>query len=105
MTCIRVEPEVEELKVLRADYNVVCGQDHHASFEAAAWVFMFLYVAGVPLFIFFLLLSNRQHLHSPMSSKHAAVLREYGAIYSQYEEVSASTVLVLNVGRVRKTFC
>ena len=93
MTCTQVEPGVKELNVLKADYNIVCGSDVHATYEIAAWVFMVLYVAGVPLCIFFLLLLNKKHLHSPESPKHAAVLREYGALYSQYEEVRALPVV------------
>ena len=89
MTCTWLETGVAKLNVLKADYNVICGFEDHMRYKTAAWVFMVLYVAGVPLCIFFLLFSNRQHLHCTTSRRHAAVLRMYGAIYSQYEEVRA----------------
>ncbi len=73
---------------MAADYNVPCDLGHAEYYTGfvTAWIFMVLYVVGVPAFIFYLLWSNRLHLYNLASPKHKAVLSEYGSIYSQYEK-------------------
>ena len=75
-------------RTLTADYNVMCSFDDDEYFNGfvTAWIFMVLYVAGVPLFIFFLLWSNRSHLHNSASPNHMMVYNQYGSLYSQYEK-------------------
>jgi hypothetical protein len=50
-----------------------------------AVISVFIYIIGVPLFIFVSLFKNRKHLHDETSVRHENVHYTLGGLYEQYE--------------------
>merc|ERR1711865_1294531 len=50
-----------------------------------ALLFVIIYVAGVPIFVFFSLWCNKKHLYNEKSPKHLEIKFELGGLYQQYE--------------------
>jgi hypothetical protein len=55
----------------------------HATMMGLGVVFMCMYIAGIPLLMFFILYKNRKALHNENHPKHEEVLFEFGGLYSQ----------------------
>jgi heme/copper-type cytochrome/quinol oxidase subunit 2 len=71
--------------LLQQDFAVQCYVGEHALHMSLAFIFIGLYVAGVPITIFVLLWRNRKHLHNEASPKHLEIKYELGGLYAQYE--------------------
>ncbi len=81
--CIKVDG-VDNGLVLASDFAVRCYRDEHVYYAAAAFVFMVIYVVGIPLAMFLLLYRNRKHLHDDTNlEKHTAVKAYLGGLYQQ----------------------
>ena len=76
---------------LTADYNIICTGDEYNKHVILAVIGIIVFTAGIPLFIYILLLRNRKYLHEskcPANEryKHVKVEKEYGSIYRDYTE-------------------
>lgn len=72
--------------VLASSPEVVCFETaHHQSILVTAFIFLFLYIVGLPLLIFMGLKANRSHLYNVKSSKHTMVRSALGTLYLPYE--------------------
>mgnify|MGYP006088723611 CR=1 FL=1 len=77
---------VNDGQVLVADFSVRCGQGDHVLGQTLAFVFMVVYVFGIPGTILLALKMNRKHLYDESSPKHKEVVYKLGGLYSQYNE-------------------
>ena len=81
--CIEVDG-VEEGLVLASDFAVRCFRGEHTYFATAGFIFLALYVIGIPLAMFLLLFKNRKHLHDDTNlEKHTSVQAYLGGLYQQ----------------------
>merc|ERR1711865_597726 len=71
--------------VLSADVSQSCYLGKHYYYSIVAFVFMGLYIVGIPLYIVILLLRNRKALHDKSHPNHDAVKYELDGLYIQYE--------------------
>ena len=71
--------------VLAADYEIEAFGSEHMPYIVAAFVFLGIYVLGIPLAIFLILWKNKKHLHNEKSPRHEIVKFALGGLYSQYE--------------------
>jgi hypothetical protein len=71
--------------VLNADFGVYCSSDEYQRSKINAWIFMVLYVIGVPVGVWLLLWLHKKHLYDPSQPKHHKVRREFGTLFEQYE--------------------
>ena len=71
--------------ILAADYEQTCFTGEHATYMAVGFVFMAVYVVGIPLTIFILLWRNKKHLHDETSPRHHLIKSALGGMYTQYE--------------------
>ena len=76
---------IENSALLVQDYAINCHRGEHVVFKYVAWVFLGLYIAGIPATMFLLLWCNKKHLHDASSIKHYKVKNSYGGLYMQYE--------------------
>jgi hypothetical protein len=88
LKCKTIGPGGGVAEVLQADFSITCGgggaQDGRPL--TIVYLFMGLYVVGLPLGILVALKCNRAHLYDKNSPKHEIVNDEYGTLYNQYEE-------------------
>jgi hypothetical protein len=84
--CIEVDG-VEDGLVLAADFGVRCLKGDHVYYAIMGFVFMGIYVLGIPLAMFVLLFRNRKYLHDEKRYplKHREVKAYLGGLYQQYE--------------------
>ena len=68
---------------LAADLAVVCGQGDHLTAMVQFWIFLMLWVVGIPLFVAILLVSHRKHLFDQDSPRHKEIIHEFGSLYLQ----------------------
>ena len=106
----------EETWHLTSDLNIRCfiaGESgaaasemaRHSSLMASATVFMFVYVVGIPLFMFLVLFTNRKVLHNPKHPKFDKLSKRFGSFYRMYEGQFWCWELVETVYKVRKDLC
>jgi hypothetical protein len=76
---------IEDKLLLVQDFSINCYYGEHVTFSFVAWIFLLLYVLGIPFMIFFLLWSNKKYLHDIESKKHRMVKNSLGGLYLQYE--------------------
>ena len=83
LRCKPVKGMPEDITVMTSDYNVFCYQGKHNERLGLAIACMLIYVAGIPIGVFFVLWRNRKHLWDVRSEKHEAVKFELGGLYEQ----------------------
>merc|ERR1712166_1502932 len=66
--------------VLDQDFSMYCWKGDHVFYATIAFISVFVYLIGVPLFTFTVLFCNRHRLHE------AAVEQRFGDLYRPYEE-------------------
>ena len=71
--------------MLEGDFSVKCHQGAHAEYMVAAFVFLCVYVFGVPASMFAALYRNKAALHDESHPRHAEVQYELGGLYASYE--------------------
>ena len=73
--------------VLAADYSVRCLQGEHVYYAIMGFVFLVVYVFGIPLGMFVLLFRNRKYLHDKnrYPNEHQEIKAYLGGLYQQYE--------------------
>ena len=113
-------PGIEgSISLLVADYSVNCNEAEYHMFAAVATVFVFVYIAGIPLVMFLLLWKNKKHLHNVDSDKHLLVKNALGDLYMQYEPeywwfelmvllnktIMCGGLVVLSPGSPSQVFC
>ena len=113
-------PGIEgSISLLVADYSVNCNEAEYHMFAAVATVFVFVYIAGIPLVMFLLLWTNKKHLHNVDSDKHLLVKNALGDLYMQYEPeywwfelmvllnktIMCGGLVVLSPGSPSQVFC
>ena len=76
---------IEDKLFLFQDYSVECNQGEHAKFTVIAWIFLGVYIIGIPLLMWCSLCCNKKHLHDITSKKHHLVRVSLGGLYWQYE--------------------
>ena len=76
----------DKKQYLKADMTIQCNTGNHLTWVNIAMVFVFLYVIGIPLYSFYMLWTNKKHLHDVKSKKHVIVRNELGSLYMQYEK-------------------
>lgn len=102
----------EETWHLTSDLNIRCyiaGESgdaasemtRHSSLMTSATVFMFVYVVGIPLFMFLVLFTNRRVLHNPTHPKFDKLSKRFGSFYRMYEDQFWYWELVETVYKVR----
>jgi hypothetical protein len=72
-------------QVLVADYSVVCWSAEHRSAVVVCFIFMGIWVIGIPAFVAGSLIKNKKHLFNDKSERHVEVIHEYGSLYLQFE--------------------
>merc|ERR1712166_612213 len=76
-------------QVLEADPSMVCWEDGHALYVTLSFVFICIYVIGIPLIMFVVLWKNKKHLYveegQEATEKQQEVEFEFGSMYTQYE--------------------
>ena len=75
-----------EEPLLEVDYSIKCYQGEHIKYSVLAFVFMVLFIIGIPLTMFVLMYVNRKHLHDKESEHHHMVNATLGGLFIQYEE-------------------
>ena len=93
-----------EGQVLLADWSVRCNEGEHVMFSMLAFVFLGLFIMGIPSFMLFVLCRNRAHLHDDKSEHKEAMMYQYGGLYAQCQS-SFSFVLFRFVLLVFCFFC
>ena len=81
--------EIQGKFYLTSDYRVVCFEDTWWNFGAVAIFCILVYVIGIPLVQFILLIKNRKHLHESRTIDHKAhrlVKKQFGSIYKYFNE-------------------
>ena len=79
--------KVQDHYYLTADYSVTCFEGGWWHYGTLAIVCMLIYVIGVPLVQFIVLVRNREHLHDETAvdrKLHRKVLKQFGSIYRHY---------------------
>jgi hypothetical protein len=71
--------------LLVEDYNQKCHEGEHVAYMLVGFIFLCLYVLGIPLIMFLLLWRNKKHLHDESSPKHHLIKQALGGMYTQYE--------------------
>merc|ERR1711865_319190 len=75
--------------VLEADPSMVCYGDDHRVYLTLSFVFIFIYVIGVPLIMFVVLWKNKKNLYvlegTEATERQKEVEFEFGSMYTQYE--------------------
>ena len=71
--------------LLVQDFSVTCNQGDHVMYTMLAMTFCFLYILGIPAFMFLLLWRNRKHLHDEDSPNHYWIKTALGGLYVQCE--------------------
>ena len=73
--------------VLEADPSMVCFGDDHKVYLMLSFVFIFIYVIGVPLIMFVVLWKNKKHLYvlegTEATERQKEVEFELGSMYTQ----------------------
>ena len=64
---------ISDGQVLVADWSVRCGQGEHVMYSALAFVFMGVYILGIPLTMLILLRRNRAALYDESHPNHENV--------------------------------
>merc|ERR1719272_249609 len=76
-------------QVLEADPSMVCWEDGHALYVTLSFVFICIYVIGIPLIMFVVLWRNKKHLYveegKEATERQKEVEFEFGSMYTQYE--------------------
>merc|ERR1712028_51419 len=76
-------------QVLEADPSMVCWEDDHKVYSMLSFVFVCIYVIGIPLTMFVVLWKNKKHLYveegKEPTEKQKEVEFEFGSMYTQYE--------------------
>merc|ERR1711865_90868 len=76
-------------QVLEADPSMVCWEDDHKVYSMLSFVFVCIYVIGIPLIMFVVLWKNKKHLYveegQEATEKQQEVEFEFGSMYTQYE--------------------
>merc|ERR1711865_652276 len=76
-------------QVLEADPSMICYGDDHIVYLMLSFVFICIYVIGIPLIMFVVLWKNRKHLYvqegTEATEKQKEVEFEFGSMYTQYE--------------------
>ena len=74
-------------QVLEADPSMVCWQDDHQVYVMLSFVFIFIYVVGIPLIMFVVLWKNKKHLYvaegKEPTERQQEVEFEFGSMYTQ----------------------
>lgn len=85
--------------VLAADLNIECWKSggEHELFINYFWIFLFLYVIGIPFFVSILLVSNRKNIADPESPRHAEITNEFGTLFLQVCLVFDSFLISLSL--------
>ena len=76
---------VEDKIFLVQDYAVECNRGEHSKFMLIAWIFLGLYIIGIPTMMWCSLYCNKKHLHDVKSKRHHLVKVALGGLYWQYE--------------------
>ena len=71
--------------LLVEDFDQKCYEGEHMTYIVLGIIFLFLYVVGIPLMMFWLLWRNKKHLHDESSPKHYLIKNALGGMYTQYE--------------------
>ena len=77
---------ISDGQVLVADWSVRCGQGEHVMYSALAFVFMGVYILGIPLTMLILLSRNRAALYDKSHPNHKDVYYRLGGLYSNFEQ-------------------
>merc|ERR1712028_57111 len=76
-------------QVLEADPSMVCWEDDHKVYSMLSFVFVCIYVIGIPMIMFVVLWKNRKHLYvaegTEATERQKEVEFEFGSMYTQYE--------------------
>ena len=76
---------VEDKILLVQDYAVECNRGEHVKFTLIAWIFLGLYIIGIPTMMWCSLYCNKKHLHDVKSKRHHLVKVALGGLYWQCE--------------------
>jgi hypothetical protein len=73
---------------LAADLSVECFEPGGAHEKALAqfWIFLVLFVVGIPLGVAALLVKHKKFLFDKDAPRHKEIIHEFGSLYLQYEE-------------------
>ena len=72
--------------VLEADPSIVCGEDDWNGMKYTAYVFIVLYVVGIPLGTLMVLRKNRAALWDTKHKYHIYMMNAYGNLFEPYKE-------------------
>ena len=75
-----------EGQFMEKDLSVKCYVGEHATYMILAGIAIAVYACGVPLLLFVILYTNRNHLHDHQSDTHALVFDRLGQFYWHFEE-------------------
>ena len=70
--------------VLALDYYIDCNSSNYVMYTVFAYIFMVVYIIGLPAFLMWLLFQNRKHLYAD-DVKHVSVRYYLSGIFSAYK--------------------
>ena len=85
-TTLRCYSVIDVGFMLERDFSIQCWEAEHMNYVIVAFVFMILFIIGIPSYLLYDLWMHIDHLHNTDSPKYHAIRFRMGSFFKAYEE-------------------